>query len=428
SYYLRFGGNVPAEHLISFNSIYLIFSLSFWLLMLMFGVYFSHNLINIHVFRKLVISSFLHLAVSFTIILFNNMYSSHQVLLSRWVFIIYFFILTFSDLLLRTFAESISDLHTKHSDKKPGFLLIPGQDIKNTDLKRIKKLFIEYYNLKIFHELESEGIQPVGSRKENLINILEQFNIEKVLFLNPVSRENVSEIIEASGGLGSEFWINPEKISLLADGYKLLPVENYPFFKIITNPIYGINLFIKRAFDILVSFILIIISLPSYLIIPVLIKIDSPGNVFFRQIRLGKNGKPIKIIKFRSMKQNAEEETGPVWTEKDDSRITGIGRLLRRFSLDEIPQFFSVLIGKLSIVGPRPERPFFIEKHPAYKGIRLLVKPGLTGLAQINGRYDLSFEEKLNFDIYYINNYSLWLDLEIFFKTIFVIIFQRGAR
>ena len=357
------------------------------------------------------------------------MYSSREILLSRWVFVLYFFLLIFFDLVFRTFLESITESIIRRSGKNPGLLIIGGRDLSRKELKRLSELLRKDYALNIYTDsegLESPDFSVVSG--PGLINLTERFRICVILFFNPQSGEDVKNVINELSGLDLDFWINPEKIHFLSDGYKLLPVEDSPFFRIITHPIYGINLFLKRFFDLVMSSFLIILTFPLYIILPVLIKLDSKGDVFFSQIRLGLKGRPIKIIKFRSMFQNAEDTTGPVWTGRNDPRITRVGRFLRRFSLDELPQLFLVFSGLLSIVGPRPERPYFIDNHPAYKGIRLLVKPGLTGLAQINGRYDLTFEERLNYDIYYINNYSIWLDLEIFFKTIIIILFQKGAR
>ena len=428
SYFLRFGGSIPSEHLSAFYSIFWIFGLGYWFFMLIFGVYGSPRLLDIHIFRKILMSSVFHTILGFVLILFYSMYSSHKILLSRWVFIIYILILIFIDLLFRTLFSSFSEYITRRSSGKDSVLLFPGKGFNEVEAVRLQKLFKNDFSIKLFHEEDLYNLPSIKGSSENLLDIIERQSITQILFYNPESQDYITAIINRTLGLELDYWIYPEHLTLVSNGYKLLPVESYPFFQLITSPIYGINAFLKRLFDFILSLILIILSFPLFLIIPILVKIDSKGSVFFTQIRLGLNGQPFKIIKFRSMFEGAESETGPKWADKDDDRITRIGRFLRRFSLDELPQLFLVLIGKLSLIGPRPERPYFVEHHPAYKGIRLLVKPGLTGLAQINGRYELSLEEKLNFDLFYINNYSIWLDFEIFFKSIFIIIFQRGAR
>jgi sugar transferase (PEP-CTERM system associated) len=173
---------------------------------------------------------------------------------------------------------------------------------------------------------------------------------------------------------------------------------------------------------------------PLMLLAAVAVKLTSPGPVLFRQTRTGKGGKAFVLYKFRSMYASAEAATGPVWAAKDDPRVTLVGRFLRRFRLDELPQFFNVLLGDMSIVGPRPERPEFVqvltEQIPYYRQ-RHCVKPGITGWAQINHKYGDSLEEtirKLEYDLYYIKNLSPSLDAYIIFQTIKTMVLARGAQ
>ena len=189
-------------------------------------------------------------------------------------------------------------------------------------------------------------------------------------------------------------------------------------------------LFIKRAFDIVASlFAMILLALPMA-IIAVCIKLDSPGTILYRQERLGKNGKPIKVLKFRSMHMDAEKN-GAQWASSEDPRTTRIGSFLRKCRLDELPQLYCIFIGDMTLVGPRPERDIFYDEFAKYiDGFeqRLLVTPGLTGLAQVRGGYDLDPEEKVVYDIEYIENRSLAMDLKILFETVAVIFNHDGAR
>ncbi|HEY8559730.1 MAG TPA: TIGR03013 family XrtA/PEP-CTERM system glycosyltransferase [Pyrinomonadaceae bacterium] len=178
----------------------------------------------------------------------------------------------------------------------------------------------------------------------------------------------------------------------------------------------------------------LILSLPIALLTAVLIKLDSKGDIFYRQERVGKNGRLFQVIKFRSMKTDAEADGKPVWAIPEDDRVTRVGRVIRKIRVDEIPQFWNILKGEMSFVGPRPERPHFVsqlaEEIPFYE-YRHLVAPGLTGWAQIKYPYGASVEDarqKLQFDLYYIKNQSLFLDVMIFFETIKIIMFGRGAR
>ncbi|MBP1728350.1 MAG: exopolysaccharide biosynthesis polyprenyl glycosylphosphotransferase [Deltaproteobacteria bacterium] len=190
----------------------------------------------------------------------------------------------------------------------------------------------------------------------------------------------------------------------------------------------------KRCSDIILSSLGLLLAAPVFPFIALMIKLDSPGPLFFRQVRVGCREKPFTLYKLRSMRQDAEAATGAVWAQQDDPRITRIGLFLRNTRLDEIPQLINVLKGDMSFIGPRPERPEFVEKLKIvipYYSKRHFVKPGVTGWAQVKYPYGASVEdavEKLRYDLYYIKDYSIFLDLLIFFETIKVVLFGRGVR
>jgi sugar transferase (PEP-CTERM system associated) len=195
----------------------------------------------------------------------------------------------------------------------------------------------------------------------------------------------------------------------------------------------GVRTIVKRVFDIICALILIGVSAPVMLVTAMLIKLESRGPIFYRQERVGFNGRLFNVVKFRSMRTDAEKD-GPRWAAAKDDRVTRIGSVIRKLRIDELPQLFSVLNGDMSLVGPRPERPFFVDqltREIPYYAVRQSVKPGVTGWAQVRYHYGATLEdsaEKLQYDLYYVKNHSLFLDLVILFETVGVVLMAKGAR
>ena len=199
-----------------------------------------------------------------------------------------------------------------------------------------------------------------------------------------------------------------------------------------------VYIFIKRCFDVIASTLGLVVLSPLFLIIAICIKIDDPkGPVFYSAFRIGKNEKPFKMFKFRSMIADADklkealmsqnEVSGAMFKLKSDPRITRVGRIIRKYSLDELPQLANVLQGKMSLVGPRPPLEAEVASYTDFDKQRLLVKPGCTGSWQVGGRNDVSFDEMVKLDLHYIQTRSIWLDLEIIFKTVVIMIKPNGA-
>jgi sugar transferase (PEP-CTERM system associated) len=190
---------------------------------------------------------------------------------------------------------------------------------------------------------------------------------------------------------------------------------------------------VKRSTDVVVASLGLLVVLPVMAAVAAAIKMTSPGDVLFKQQRVGRNGKVFTLYKFRSMRRDAEADTGAVWATPDDDRVTSVGRLLRRMRLDELPQFWNVVRGDMSLVGPRPERPEFVQelsREIAFYGQRHVVKPGLTGWAQVRYSYGASVEDalqKLQYDLFYVKNMSIGLDMFIIFKTIQTVVLRRGT-
>ncbi len=183
---------------------------------------------------------------------------------------------------------------------------------------------------------------------------------------------------------------------------------------------------IKRIFDFIIALAALIILSPLFLAVAILIKIDSEGPVFFRQLRIGKDAKPFKIWKFRSMVENAQNIGLGVEITDDDYRITRVGHFIRRFGIDEFPQVIDVLLGRMSLVGPRPALPHQVEKYTAFEKRRLEVEPGMTNINMLKGWNILPWKKRIEWDIWYINNWSLLLDFKILFLTPFIVLLGRG--
>ncbi|AUS10180.1 UDP-phosphate N-acetylgalactosaminyl-1-phosphate transferase [Laceyella sacchari] len=186
----------------------------------------------------------------------------------------------------------------------------------------------------------------------------------------------------------------------------------------------------KRGFEIVFSIGLLLFTLPVLILTAIAIKLESPGPIFYKQERVGLNGKTFNIFKLRSMRTDAEKN-GPQWAAKNDPRVTRVGQFIRKTRIDELPQLINILRGDMSLIGPRPERPMFTEQFdkeiPGFKK-RLMVKPGLTGWAQVNGGYEATPAEKLELDLEYIRNQSFKMDFQILLKTVWIVISGNGAR
>ncbi|MCX6171120.1 MAG: sugar transferase [Ignavibacteriales bacterium] len=267
----------------------------------------------------------------------------------------------------------------------------------------------------------------------NLELVIDKYSIKNVIIsLGRHEEETILEVISRCEGKNVEIKIVPDLYDIISGQAKVSQLYAFPLIDVMPELMPEWEKKIKRLMDIILSFLLIIITSPATIITSFLIKLESKGPVFYRQERSGMNGKVFKIIKFRTMVVDAEKHSGPVWSVKDDPRITRVGKFMRKVRLDEIPQAINILRGDMSFVGPRPERPFFVEKlsHeiPLYKR-RLKVRPGITGWAQVKHKYDETIDDvkvKLRYDLFYIENMSLRMDFKILFRTIFVVLFGKG--
>ncbi|MFY9139350.1 MAG: sugar transferase, partial [Thermacetogeniaceae bacterium] len=239
-----------------------------------------------------------------------------------------------------------------------------------------------------------------------------------------------SELLRYCLNRGKAFFLVPSTYEIFLSNADVKQMDDLPVLEVIKLfPSNGV-VAVKRVIDIVLSALGLIILSPLMIIVALAIKATSPDPVFYLQERVGQGEKPFMLYKFRTMINNAEARTGPVLASDDDPRITPIGKFLRATRIDEIPQLWNVLKGDMSLVGPRPERPFFIEKFkkeiPGYE-YRHLVKPGITGLAQIAGKYSTTADDKLRYDLMYIGNLSLLQDIKILVQTVPVVMNSSAA-
>lgn len=306
-------------------------------------------------------------------------------------------------------------------------LLIGPQDRCSEVLQKLQEYHGSQYQVLGYMTTEktqspSQNLACLGNIDE-LEKLLQPGVVDNVIIaMHADNHQEILRVMATCLKQKVEYRLIPELYDLL---YQRLTIEEFqalPTVMLGESPLHGFGFALKRSMDVLISGIALVVSAPLMFLIAAMIKLDSKGPVLFVQERVGNDGRRFFIYKFRSMIDEAERDTGPKWATANDPRTTRIGRFIRRYNLDELPQFVNVLRGDMSLVGPRPERPFFVNKFkeeiPLYMR-RHMVKAGLTGLAQVHGwRGDTSVDERTNFDLYYVQNWSLLLDLKIILRTL----------
>lgn len=275
------------------------------------------------------------------------------------------------------------------------------------------------------------GLSVLGT-PQDIPAFLEKNTVDQAYIALSINQnKEIEEILDLLAEETLDVRIVPDMFSFITMHQMISNLEDLPIISLTESPLYGWKRLVKRLFDIAFSFAVLVLISPLMCVIAILIKCTSPGPIFYSQQRMGLDGKLFHIHKFRSMRPDAEKETGAVWAVRNDPRVTWIGKILRKTSLDEFPQFWNVLKGEMSVVGPRPERPELIRKfkkehrHRRYMH-RHKMKAGITGLAQVHGwrgdGHPRALVKRLQYDLKYIREWSLWLDLKIILKTPFALL------
>ncbi len=280
------------------------------------------------------------------------------------------------------------------------------------------------------------GVRVLGTTGDFTEVARKEF-VDEVLISIPSERALVARLITQARRLGKTIRVVPDLLSLGMEGIKASYLGRIPLLEYYGKGLHPADLLLKRGFDIAVSALALLLLSPLLLLIAVAVKLDSPGPVFYISRRNGKKGRIFNFYKFRTMVVGAEgmldslrhldESDGPVFKIRNDPRVTRVGRVLRRYSLDELPQLWNVLKGDMSLVGPRPPTPDEVARYADWQLKRLEIRPGLTCLWQVKGRSNLSFRDWMKFDLFYIENWSFWLDIKILLRTILVVIRGEGA-
>ncbi|MBV6479468.1 MAG: hypothetical protein HGGPFJEG_02242 [Ignavibacteria bacterium] len=365
-------------------------------------------------------------------IIFIDDYMDNAPIISRFLILIYWLLMAICVSAGRIIIRSVQ---RNLLEKGIGLrnTLIVGKGEKAKELKVMTEKFPQLgYKVLGFISLNRNNEKESGWKLSDISEIIKEQEISEILIaLETAEKDHLAEIFKYCTEEKVNLKILPDMYEIVSGMAKTNQIYGVPLIEVMPDIMSPAGKLTKRIIDIGISVLTLLILSPLLLIVSFLIKVTSKGPVLYKQIRVGRKGKEFNIYKFRSMVENSEEY-GPEWAGEKDPRITKLGRVLRKTYIDEVPQMINVLKNEMSLIGPRPERPFFVEqlkKEIPYYYKRLTIKPGITGWAQIKHKYDSSLEDvrtKLQYDFYYIENMSLKLDFRIMINTIIVIILMKG--
>ena len=365
-------------------------------------------------------------------LIFIDDFMNNAPIISRFLILIYWIVMVTSVSTGRIIIRSIQrNLLQKGIGQRNTFIIGNGE--KASELRSMIDRFPQLgYRILGLISPDGENEKNSSGRLENIQKLIKDNEVTEILIaLETNEKEKLIDILRYCTEEKVNMKILPDMYEIVSGMAKTNQIYGVPLIEVMPDIMSVSGKLTKRILDVTISFFTLLFLSPVLLIVSVIIKIDSNGPVLYRQIRVGRKGKEFQMYKFRSMIATAEEY-GPEWSGENDPRITRIGKVLRRTYIDEVPQMINVLKNEMSLIGPRPERPFFVEqlkKEIPYYYKRLTVKPGITGWAQIKHKYDSSLEDvktKIQYDFYYIENMSLKLDFKIMINTIIVIFLMKG--
>lgn len=411
SFYAQFGQNVPERNMATYTNSMPYIMILFTMLNILFGVYILYNK-SITDFIYLTIIIQLLMMIAIMAVTFAGRWFAFP----RSVLLISFLI---SSIILILWRSIIFKVYLKYSGTKR--VMVVGEETK------VISAAMNFNQAKN----ERHKIELVATDRyfKNLKNNLGNFDI--VYLASYIEEEEKIKIYDLLIKNEKKVFLNTSFENLMLVNPNIMNIEDESIIEASNFRISAEDGLIKRIIDFIFSIALIIISSPIMLITAVLIKLTSKGPILYKQVRITKEGTEFNVLKFRSMSTTAEKDSGPVLAASNDVRVTKIGKYLRALRIDELPQLFNVLKGDMSVVGPRPERPFFVDQFQEennYYYLRHNVRAGITGYAQVYGKYATDFNSKLNFDLLYIKKYSILLDIKIMLQTIKILFDKVSSK
>ena len=411
SFYVQFGDSIPERNMTTYTSALPYIMILFVMLNILFGVYVLYNKsITDFVYLTIIIQFFMMIAIMAVT------FAGRWFAFPRSVLIISFLV---SSIVLICWRGIIFKVYLKFSGTKR--VMVVGEEPK------VISAIMNFNQAK--NERHKIELVAINNFLDNIQDNLSNFDI--VYLASRIDEEEKIKIYDLLIKNDKKIFLNTSFENMILVNPNIMNIEDESIIEISNFRVTAEDGLIKRTIDIVFSILLIIISSPIMLITAILVKLTSKGPVLYKQVRITKDEKEFNVLKFRSMSATAEKDSGPVLASSNDARVTTIGKYLRALRIDELPQLFNVLNGDMSVVGPRPERPFFVDQFKEennYYYLRHNVRAGITGYAQVYGKYATDFNSKLNFDLLYIKKYSILLDIKIMLQTIKILFDKVSSK